>query len=449
LWDAKTGAELLKVGEGRRIPIWAVAITPDGTSFVTGSNDRTATVWDAKTGAELRKFVGHDRGVRAVAVTADGARIITGSDDKTARVWDASTGAQLLKLQGHTSAVLAVAGTPDGTGIVTGSSDRTIRIWDAKTGIELHQFKDHTGAVRAVTITPDGNRIVAGLSDGTVWIWETNDDVDPLRRLVGHDASVRSVAVTPDGRRIVTGSDDKTLRIWDAVEGTELLRGSTGSVWGVAVTPDGSRVITGSGDSTVRVWDLARFRAPPEQYRLDNAADLQALMEKAKAAVPRCLTIEERKDFLLRPAPPGWCIGLRKYPYNAEYWTDWKAGSATATDEATAQAFAVFADKALMVGGAIRIAEQAAKLSIRFDPLPKKGWRTINLAHANMLLNRTAEAREVYLAYFKESLAAEDGKTQRDLVLDDFKKLRDMGREKPLLKEMEQTFRDVPANTGK
>jgi hypothetical protein len=265
---------------------------------------------------------------------------------------------------------------------------------------------------------------------------------------MGHYSSVRSVAVTPDGSRIVTGSDDKTLRIWDALKGTELLRGSTGSVWGVAVTPDGSRIITGSGDSTVRVWTLSRFRPPPEQHPFDSAAELQALMEKAKAAVPRCLTIEERKDFLLRPAPPGWCIDLRKYPYNVRYWNDWKAGIETATNEATAQAFTLFADKALMEGGAIRIAEQAAQLSIKFDPFPKKGWRTINLAHANMLLNRTTAAREGYLAYLKESLAAKNGKVQRDLLLDDFKKLRDTGREKPLLKEMEQAFRDVPVKNG-
>jgi thioredoxin-like negative regulator of GroEL len=140
---------------------------------------------------------------------------------------------------------------------------------------------------------------------------------------------------------------------------------------------------------------------------------------------------------------------LRKYPYNAKYWSDWKAGSETATDETTAQAFIIFADKALMEGGTIRIAEQAAELSVKFDPFPKKVWRTINLAHANMLLNRTTAAREGYLAYLKESLGAEDGKAQRDLLLNDFKKLRDTGRERPLLKDMEQTFKDVPVKTGK
>ncbi len=80
-------------------------MTPDGARIVTGSQDNTARVWDAKTGAELLKLQGHTGTVTGVAVTPDGARIVTGSDDNTARMWDAKTGAELLKLQGHTGDV--------------------------------------------------------------------------------------------------------------------------------------------------------------------------------------------------------------------------------------------------------------------------------------------------------------------------------------------------------
>ena len=65
-----------------------------------------------------------------------------------------------------------------------------------------------------------------------------------------------------------------------------------------------------------------------------------------------------------------------------------------------------------------------------------------------MLLDQTAAARKGYLAFLEGSLTAKNGKAERDLVLKDFKKLRDTGREKPLLKEMEQAFRDVPVKNG-
>ena len=41
----------------------------------------------------------------------------------------------------------------------------------------------------------------------------------------------------------------------------------------------------------------------------------QALVEAAKAFVPRCLTLRQRTSLGLPPAPPAWCLALKKWPY--------------------------------------------------------------------------------------------------------------------------------------
>ncbi|MDI4231496.1 hypothetical protein AAFX91_02035 [Bradyrhizobium sp. 31Argb] len=66
--------------------------------------------------------------------------------------------------------------------------------------------------------------------------------------------------------------------------------------------PDGGRILTSSDDKTARLWE-----ALPE---------VQTLVDRVKAEVPRCLTPQQRQHFFLEPAPTSWCAAMRKWPYD-------------------------------------------------------------------------------------------------------------------------------------
>ena len=131
--------------------------------------------------------------------------------------------------------------------------------------------------------------------------------------LTGHEGYVRSASFSPDGKRIVTASSDKTARVWDAASGKPIavLRGHADLVWSAAFSPDGRRIVTASKDQTAGIWD--------------TFPDTQGLVSQAKADIPLCLTLAQRKTFFLPPEPPAWCIEMAKWPYDTGGWKQWLA----------------------------------------------------------------------------------------------------------------------------
>jgi len=73
----------------------SIAVSPDGTRFVTGSDNHGTDVslWDAATGELIRVFSGHTDRVSTVAFSPDGKRILSGSQDGSVRMWNGATGA--------------------------------------------------------------------------------------------------------------------------------------------------------------------------------------------------------------------------------------------------------------------------------------------------------------------------------------------------------------------
>jgi WD40 repeat protein len=275
IWDAASGAELATLS-GHTDWVSDVAYSPDGTRIVSGSSDKTLKIWNAAATSRLFRpchalatLTAHTDNVHAIAYSPDGTRIVSGSNDKTLKIWDAASGAELATLSGHADTVLAVAYSPDGTRIVSGSSDKTLKIWNADSGVELATPTSHTGDVNAVAYSPDGTRFVSGSGhflshsgDNTLKIWHADSGVE-LATLSGHTGEVNAVAYSPDGTRIVSGSEDETVKVWDADSGTELTTlGHTNAVRAVAYSPDGNRIVTVMFTGNLNIWDAAARSRP-------------------------------------------------------------------------------------------------------------------------------------------------------------------------------------------
>lgn len=301
---------------GHREAVLALAVTPDGRSFVSAGGDRAVKVWDTARPAAPRNIGAHKSIVRSVHVIDDGAHVLSVGDDgeivvralsdgRTMQVfgepgrgdvaalavsadgrravsvydkgggdvWSLSSRIRLQALDSDGMRLQAIAISPDGRRALGGGADGMLRLWDMDSGNLVRSFGIPQGPlVYGVAFLPDGKRAVSAGGDATLRLWDIDSGAE-IRSLTGHTNTVYSVAVSSDGKRILSGSLDRTARLWDADTGGEIARfgGHEGPVYSVAFTKDG--ILTGSGDHSIRLWQAtggAPVRTFARGERLDR-----------------------------------------------------------------------------------------------------------------------------------------------------------------------------------
>ncbi|MEA5605463.1 serine/threonine-protein kinase [Nostoc sp. UHCC 0252] len=282
----------------------ALAISPDGNTLASGSDDKNIKLWDLNTQKVLANLSGHSQAVKSVSFSPDGQILATASDDKTIKLWQVETLKEICTLLGHSHAVKSVAFSPDGQILASGSWDKTIKLWDINTGRELITITGHQLQVSSVAFSPDGKLLASASYDRTIRLWqiprrgrgagsreqgdmnsaelkdypqgaeaiplfplppaplplvENRPCYSLLSTLSGHAWAVLTVAFSPNGKILATGSDDNTIKLWEVNTGQLIctLVGHSWSVVAVAFTADGETLLSASCDKTVKLWKVS------------------------------------------------------------------------------------------------------------------------------------------------------------------------------------------------
>jgi WD40 repeat protein/serine/threonine protein kinase len=256
----------VRVFEGHTAALRSVAISPDGQTALTGSEDMSLILWNLDTGAIIRRFEGHPAAVRHAVLSSDGALALSGAMDGEVILWDVASGAILHRLAGHQGPVFKVAFSPDNARAISVSVDNTAILWDVASGETLHRFarefaedQDPTQvAMLSVAFSPDGGSILIGSSDGNLALWDVETG-EVIRTFGDLDQGISSVAFSADGATALSGGGDHIARLWDVAAGEQLLPFVGHGAWvkSVAFSLDGQFALTTSDDGSIRLWNLS------------------------------------------------------------------------------------------------------------------------------------------------------------------------------------------------
>ncbi len=247
-----------------------VIFSPDGSTLVSVSRDKTIRVWDVKSGEPLKTFRGQlgqgpEGMLYAGALSPDGKILALGGFlDRfggkrvgNIRLLELESGEQIGLLTGHENIVTTLAFSPDGTWLASGSADRSIKIWnlsdpyalDEDEGVQLPDA--HQDRVQQLVFSPNGGTLVSASYDGTLRLWEFSahssgslKEVRERQVLKQHRAEVRCVVFSPDGRYIISGGYDRKILLWGA-DGNFLKEIDTldGKISALAVSADSRRIV--------------------------------------------------------------------------------------------------------------------------------------------------------------------------------------------------------------
>jgi uncharacterized protein YjbI with pentapeptide repeats len=117
---------------GHRAPIFALAVSSDGTKLVSGSKDKTVKIWDIKQRKPIKTLGvldGHRGAIRSLVIADGGRLIVSGSDDRTIIVWNTKTGEIVDRIKKHKGKIIGLALSLDRKSVISSSKDKSVRVW--------------------------------------------------------------------------------------------------------------------------------------------------------------------------------------------------------------------------------------------------------------------------------------------------------------------------------
>ena len=284
------------------MPLSGLAVRPDGSVLVAGSDDKKVYQWsltDGKQTAVIETPAAVTQLAFAVSQTLPAAdvpayELLVGGADNLVRVFEAGSHRRLEEFP--TAAPVTVL-TP------LANSRKVVALGTANAAAvherSLLQIVDaHPGGVNDLVHSPDGKQLFSGGADGLVRIWNTETATqfralkattpapaaaaDPAARA---KPAVTSVAITAAGNRLIVSTNQNKVQIWDlaavgpaAATPIAVLDHAT-PVKSARPSADGKRLATLAADNVARVFDVAtgreleRFESglPAEQPLLDLA----------------------------------------------------------------------------------------------------------------------------------------------------------------------------------
>jgi WD40 repeat protein len=285
-----------------------IAISQDGRSVVSSSDDRTVRIWDIATGEERKRaefhtriwselrlsentiVIGTEEGVwtwdwqketrpslfaKAERIDSDNNdvpryRIPDSCDisaDKEMIVWaDWSHDVKVARLKDKTI-LFHIPGNRDDDSrcqvvfhprerqIAYSDTGHTIRVWDFVKKKEIAVFEGHSAIISTIAFSPDGQMLISRSLDGVVRFWDlrSHKQVAPLDESL---EVIGAIALSPDGKLLAYGKPGGIIQLtsWPIGKPLRSVQGPITGSLALSFSPDGKTLAAAGQEVAVRLW---------------------------------------------------------------------------------------------------------------------------------------------------------------------------------------------------
>ncbi len=232
---------------GHESPVYALALSPDGHTLVSGDQQGILVFWDLVAWRERARVSGHEHGVGNLVFAPDGRTVVSsdfGSVPGEVKLWDPATGRESARVPGISAAVCELGISRDGRTLVVcdrrvdirGTEGR-VTLWNLSPDRAITPAEVPTIASDLFGISPDHRWLATASRSGEVTLRDASTG-RPIRNLLGPESYVKALGFTQDGRSILV-HNQKSLIFFDPATGAEQQRVDSwatdgpGMSWGV------------------------------------------------------------------------------------------------------------------------------------------------------------------------------------------------------------------------
>ena len=219
VWDLRPGhagehRQLKVAGNARSASIQGAANDPVAAFGLEDSYVRVRRYGSPEDERVLR---GHSQTVDAVALSPDATALVSGSQDGSVRLWDLRPTGRAVQKHNLAAKAFTVALDPSGTRVAVSAIDGETQLLDFQTLKLIRRIRAAGGLPGSIAFSPDSATLAVLSPHEPLRLYSSAER--PLEIPVPDRSSMDSIAFSPNGRFIAIGNP-KALIAVDVIRGT-------------------------------------------------------------------------------------------------------------------------------------------------------------------------------------------------------------------------------------